>query len=139
LGGLREELEDVIDLLSETTRQHLIGLIQNEHLHVVSLEDPTLDHVLDTTRSTDDDLGTLLESLHVVTNAGATNAGMALNVHEVTDSDDDLLDLLGQLTGRGQDQSLAGLDVGVKFLQDGDGESGSLSGTRLSLSNHSVT
>jgi hypothetical protein len=50
---------------------------------------------LDTTRGTDDNLGTFLQSLHVVTNAGTTNACMALNVHEVTNSNNDFLNLLG--------------------------------------------
>jgi hypothetical protein len=63
---------------------------------------------------------------------------VALNVHEITDSHNDLLDLLGQLTGGGEDQGLALLDVGVKLLEDGDGESGGLSGTRLGLGDNIV-
>ena len=43
LGRLREELEDVVDLLSETTGKHLIRLVEDEHLHVVGLEDAALD------------------------------------------------------------------------------------------------
>jgi len=62
---------------------------------------------VDTAGGTDDDLGAVLEGLHVITDAGATNAGVALNVHEVTDGDDDLLDLLSQLTGGSEDQGLA--------------------------------
>jgi hypothetical protein len=34
----RQQLEDVIDLVLETTRQHLVGLIQCEHLNVVRTE-----------------------------------------------------------------------------------------------------
>jgi len=139
LGRLGEELEDIVDLLSETARQHLIGLIKDEHLHGVGLQEATLDHVLDTTWSTDDNLWALLESLHVITDGGTTNAGVALNVHEVTDGDNDLLDLLGQLTGWGEDKGLALLDVWVQLLEDRDGEGGSLSGTRLGLGNNIVT
>jgi len=84
---------------------------------------------VDTTRSANNDLRTLLKSLHVVTNAGTTNACVALNVHEVTNSDDDLLNLLGQFTGRSEDQSLALLDVGIELLENRDGESCSFSGT----------
>lgn len=93
---------------------------------------------MDTAGSTDDDLRAILKSLHVITNAGATNAGVALNVHEVTNGNDDLLDLLGQLTGGSEDQSLALLQVGVDLLKNRDGESGSLSGTRLGLCNDIV-
>ena len=123
----------------ETYGEHFIGLIKNEHLHGVGLQEAALDHVLDTAGSTDHDLRTLLEGLHVITDAGTTNAGVALDVHEITDGDNDLLDLLGQLAGGGEDQGLALLDVGVKLLEDGNGESGSLSRTRLGLSDNVVT
>jgi hypothetical protein len=63
---------------------------------------------------------------------------VALDVHEVANSDDNLLDLLSQFTGGGEDQGLALLDVGVELLENRDGESGSLSGTRLSLRNNIV-
>jgi hypothetical protein len=45
---------------------------------------------------------------------------MALNIYEITDGDNNFLDLLGQLTGRCKNKSLAGLDVRVEFLEDGD-------------------
>lgn len=93
---------------------------------------------MDTARGTDDDLRAVLERLHVVTDAGAANAGVALDVHEVTDGNDDLLDLLSKLTGGGENQSLARLDVGVDLLQDGDREGGGLAGTRLGLGNDIV-
>lgn len=93
---------------------------------------------MNTAGGTDNDLRTILEGLHVVTNAGATNAGVALNVHEIANSDNDLLDLLSKLTGGSKDQSLTLLDSRVDLLENGDGESGSLSGTRLSLSNDIV-
>jgi hypothetical protein len=138
LGGLGQKLEDVVDLLGETARQHLVGLVEDEHLHVVGLQDTTLDHVVDTAGGTNNDLGAVLESLHVVANAGAANAGVALNVHEVTDGDNDLLDLLGELTGGGEDKRLAGLDVGVDLLQGGDGEGSRFTGTGLGLRNDIV-
>jgi len=138
LGALGQKLEDVVDLLGETARQHLVGLVEDKHLHVVGLQDTTLDHVVDTSGSADNDLGAVLEGLHIVTDAGATDAGVAGDVHEVTDGDDDLLDLLGKLTGGGEDERLAGLDVGVDLLEGGDGEGSRLSGTGLRLRNDIV-
>jgi hypothetical protein len=91
---------------------------------------------VDTARGADNDLGAVLEGLHVITDAGAANAGVALNVHEVTDGDDDLLDLLGQLTGGSKDEGLALLDVGVDLLEDRDGEGSGLASTGLGLGNH---
>lgn len=138
LGGLWEQLEDVVDLLGETARQHLVGLIEDEHLHAVGLEDTALDHVVDTARSADNDLRAILEGLHVVTDAGATNAGVALDVHEVADGDNDLLDLLRKLTGGREDKGLACLEARVDLLESGDGEGSGLAGTGLSLSDDIV-
>ncbi len=64
---------------------------------------------------------------------------MALDVHVVAESDDDLLDLVRELTGRREDQRLGALDVGVKRLEDGDGEGSGLASTRLGLRNDVVT
>ena len=112
---------------STAYRKHFIGLIQHEHLHGVGFEDTALNHVLDTTWCANDDLGTFLKSLHIVSNASSANTRVTLDVHEIADGDDDLLNLLGKLTGRCKNQSLASLDVGVKLLQDGDGEGRGLS------------
>lgn len=121
-----------------TYRQHLVGLVEDEHLHAIGLEEAALDHVVDTARSADNNLGTILQGLHVVTDAGAANAGVALDVHEVANGDHDLLDLLGQLTGGREDKGLALLQVGVDLLQDRDGEGSGLAGTRLGLGNDIV-
>jgi hypothetical protein len=122
-----------------TYRKHLVGLVEHEHLHGVRLKEAALDHVVNTTRGADNDLGTLLESLHVVTDAGATNAGVALDVHEVADGDNDLLNLLSQLTGGGQDEGLALLDIGVDLLENRDREGGGLASTGLGLGDDIVT
>ena len=39
--------EDVVDLILESSRQHLVGLVEDEHLDVVGAEDLTRDHVED--------------------------------------------------------------------------------------------
>lgn len=105
-----EELENVVDLLLETTRKHLIGLIQEELLHAVQSEGTSGDHVVDTTGGSDNDVDTLLKGADIVTDCGTSNAGMDLDVHVVSKSQDDLLNLASQLTGRSQDKGLAFLD-----------------------------
>lgn len=94
---------------------------------------------MNTAGSTDNDLGTTTEGSHVLTDVGTTNTGVAIDFHEVTNGNNDLLDLLGQLTGGSKDQSLASLQIGVNLLESGNGEGGSLSGTRLGLSDDIVT
>jgi hypothetical protein len=61
---------------------------------------------------------------------------MTFDIHEVADRDHDLLDLLSEFTGRGKDQSLACLEVGVNLLEGGDREGSSFSSARLCLRNH---
>jgi len=135
LGVLREELEDYIhrlvpkrdqeankptfvNLVLEPTRQHFISLIQTEDLDVVGPQCTTVDHVKYTAWCTNDDLDTLLELGHILTDIGATNTGMAFDVHIVSESDDDLLDLLGQLAGRCENESLGALDGHVQLSSE---------------------
>ena len=139
LGRRGEELEDVVDLILESTREHLIGFIETEDLDVVGLEGTTLDHVENTSRSTDNDVYTFLELGHGLTNRGSTDGGETLNVHVVSEGDDDLLDLLGEFTGRGEDESLGLLEGDVDGLEDRDREGSGLSGSGLGLSDNIVT
>ena len=93
---------------------------------------------MDTAGGTDNDLGTVAEGVHVLTDVGTTDTGVALEGHEVTDGDNDLLDLLSKLTGGGEDEGLAGLDLGVDLLEGGDREGGGLTGTGLGLGDNIV-
>ena len=138
LGVLREELEHFVDLVLETARQHFISFIKTEDLDGVGPEGPAVDHIIDTAGGTDDDVNTLLQFAHVLTDVGPSNTGVAFNVHVVTESDDDLLDLLSKLPGRSEDESLSPFDGQVELLEDGDGESRGLASTGLGLRNDIV-
>lgn len=117
-------------------RKHFISFVKNKHLHIVGLEHTTLDHILDTTRRTNDDLGTILKSLHILAHICTTNAWMAFNVHKVTNGDHDFLDLLGQFSSWGENQSLASLELRVDLLENRDGEGSCLASSRLCLGDH---
>lgn len=139
LGGLRQSGEDVVDGVLELSRKHLIGLIENEHLDEVGLEDSSLNHVVDSTGGSDNDVDTLLDDSNVLGDRGTTNAGVALNLHVLAKGKHDLLDLVGQLSGGSNDQSLGLLNLLVNVLQSRNGEGGSLTGTGLGLSKNIVT
>lgn len=134
-----QELEDVLNLSLEATGQHLVGLVEHEQLEVLGLEESSLHHVVDTAGGTDNDVGaTSLELLNVVFDNSATDAGLNLDVHVLTDGVDDVSDLHGQLTGGSDNERLAvvgnaALGVSVNALENTDGESTSLTGTGLSL------
>lgn len=102
----REILEDVLDLLLETTREHLVGLVENEDLKVVALEETLLHHVMDTTWGADNDVDSLLEDLDFIADDGTSDAGVDLDANELTDLLDDEGDLLGELSGGGNNKSL---------------------------------
>ena len=65
-------------------------------------------------------MDTVVQLAHVLADRGSTNAGVALGAHVVAESHDHLLDLLGQLTSRGQNQGLAvpqlGVDLGLREM-----------------------
>ena len=80
----------------------------------------------------------IVQFADVLADGRAANAGVALDLHEVADGNNDLLDLLGKLTGGSEDKGLASLDSGVDLLEDRDGEGGGLAGTGLGLSDNIV-
>ena len=78
LNLIRHVPKDIIDLLLETTRQHLVGLIKYEHFNVLGHEGTPVDHVIDTSRCADNHMSTTLQLAHILAHEGASNAGMAV-------------------------------------------------------------
>ena len=139
LSVLRKKLEDLIDLVFETTGKHLVCLVHAENFHVVSPKSTTVDHIIDSARGADDDLNTFLEFCHVLSDIGSTNAGVAFDVHVVTQCYDDLLDLLSKLAGGREDECLTAFDGHVKFLENRDTERSRFARARLGLGDHIVS
>lgn len=88
---------------------------------MVSLQGAAVDHVVDSAWGTDNDVDALLELRDGVADGSTTDSGEALDVHVITEGDQDLVDLLGELTGRSEDEGLDLLEVDVDLLEDGDG------------------
>ena len=97
VGG--QELEDVLDLRLETTREHLIGLIQDEELQVVGLEETSPHHVVHAAWCTNDNVCALFQNADVFSNHSAADASVHLDSEVLTDGVNDEGDLHGQLTG----------------------------------------
>ena len=57
----------------------------------------SVDHVEHMAGSTDDNLPSLLELSHVLSDVCTADTGVTIDVHVVTDGDDDVLDLLCKL------------------------------------------
>lgn len=105
----------LINLIFETARQHLVSLVKTENFDVVSPESPAVDHVEHSAWGAYNDLHTLLEFGHVLTNIGTADTSMAFDVHVVAEGDNDLLNLLGQFAGGGEDKRLSSLDGHVQL------------------------
>mmetsp|Transcript_108445 Transcript_108445/g.221388 ORF Transcript_108445/g.221388 Transcript_108445/m.221388 type:complete len:316 (+) Transcript_108445:339-1286(+) len=129
----RQGLEDIINLILEAARQHLICLVKDKYQKVVHPQVPLPDHVKDTAGCADDEVLALSQFVDVVAHRCATDACVALDVVVVAKGQGDLLDLVCQLPGGRKDESLAGLQAVVNPLQDADGEGGRLACAGLGL------
>lgn len=118
--------------------KHLIDLVEDKYRHDIHLEETALDHVVDKTRSADDDLRATLESLHLIPNAATSNGSVTLDLHEATDGGDNLLKQLSPLSGLGKDRGLTLVGRGVGLLKDRGGDCSGLASTGLGLSNDIV-
>ncbi len=61
-------------LVLETTREHFVGLVEDEDLHVLQREHTTIDHIIDTSGSADHDLHAVLQSANVVAHESTADA-----------------------------------------------------------------
>mmetsp|Transcript_27194 Transcript_27194/g.63561 ORF Transcript_27194/g.63561 Transcript_27194/m.63561 type:complete len:205 (+) Transcript_27194:860-1474(+) len=96
----------VVDLFFESLVEHLVSLIDHQHLQVTSTKVATTYHVEHAPRSSADNLHTVVKPANILTNTLTTNACMALNVHVVAKCKANLLGLLGQLTRRREGEDL---------------------------------
>eukprot|EP00754_Rhynchopus_humris_P014021 Rhum_TRINITY_DN14363_c0_g1::Rhum_TRINITY_DN14363_c0_g1_i2::g.84527::m.84527 len=135
LHVLGQELEDLVDLLGEALREHLVGLVKAQALQVVRLQGRPLDDVEDTARGADRDQHSLLELLKVVRHTRATHEGVAEGTvaQVLADGGDNSLRLHGQLARRREDQGLAVAVRPVHALQETDRERTGLARSGLRL------
>ena len=132
-------MEDLVDLIFETTREHLIGFVETKDLDVIGAKSATIYHVIHAAGGTDDDVHALLEFRHVVADVSAADARVTFNVHVVAKCNDDLLYLLRKLPGRGKDECLRSFDTKVDLLENGNGEGGGFAGAGLGLCDDIMT
>mmetsp|Transcript_84676 Transcript_84676/g.181456 ORF Transcript_84676/g.181456 Transcript_84676/m.181456 type:complete len:200 (+) Transcript_84676:521-1120(+) len=104
LNVRRQSLEDVIDLVLETARQHLVGLVEYESDEVVDTKVALPDHVVDAARRAHHKMLAFSQLVDVVADRSAANASVALHVVVVAESQRHFLDLVRQLTSRCEDQ-----------------------------------
>ena len=106
LRGRWQVSVDLIDLVLETFVQQLVRLVEYKHLDVPRPKTPPTNHVENSSRCTRHHVLPILELTNVLANGGTTNTRVALDIHIVSQSEDDRLDLSRKLSGRGQYERL---------------------------------
>lgn len=113
-GG--KELENIVDRVFESSGEHLVSLVKTEHLDSVGFESSTVDHVKHSARGTNDNVRAVVEFSDVFPDGGTTNTSVAVNVEVIAKGNHNLLDLLCELSGRGEDECLGLLDRCIYLL-----------------------
>lgn len=129
LNIMGELLEDFIDLILETTSEHLISLIEDEELEIFSGEESLLDHFEDTSGSSDDDLDTFSESLFIFLRVGTTCASISGDLQVLTEVKDNCDGLLCKFSSGCKDKSLGVGGRCVDSLEGTDREGSCLTST----------
>ena len=83
LSGWGKISVDIIDLFLEALVQHLIGLVQHQHLDATGSESAPTDHVEHTARSSRNDVLSIVKLPDVFSKVGSSNARVALDIHVV--------------------------------------------------------
>mmetsp|Transcript_7659 Transcript_7659/g.28691 ORF Transcript_7659/g.28691 Transcript_7659/m.28691 type:complete len:365 (+) Transcript_7659:274-1368(+) len=133
LHVLWKVLENGVQLLLESLGEHLVGLIDDQHLESVNTQVLLLNHVSDTSWGSYNNVDSLGEDLNIVLHVGSSYTSVNLHFHVLGERHDNLVNLDGQLTGWSQYNSLSSLLLLIDSLQNGNGEGGGLSCSGLSL------
>lgn len=126
LAGLHQA-DDMLHVLIEAHIQHLVSLVEDHLCHMVEVDIVVLVVVHEAARGRHHDLTALGEALgllfHIRT---AVNADYLHFRHKIGQPCEFFSDLLGQLTGGGQNNGLRGLESRVDVLGHRDAESAGL-------------
>mmetsp|Transcript_42016 Transcript_42016/g.68047 ORF Transcript_42016/g.68047 Transcript_42016/m.68047 type:complete len:226 (+) Transcript_42016:629-1306(+) len=139
LRGRRQVAVDVVDLFLEASVEHLICLVQDQHLDVTCAEVALLDHVEDSARCTRHDVHSGLEGVDVVRDSLAADAHVDLHVQVIAQSQADLLTLLCELACWRKEERLRLPGAGVHGLERAQAEDAGLARATLRLNDHITT
>ena len=132
MGQVFKNFSDFVD---EAPAEHLVGLVEDNDFEVVGLEGLSLDEIFDPSGSADNNLDAAVsEGVPVLLGVGAADAAAGADVEELAEAEDDLVDLLSEFTGGGEDDGLAFGGFGVDELEDSDGKGGGFACSGLCLS-----
>jgi hypothetical protein len=117
-------------LFSVATDEHLIRLIDHKHLEVLRLEVAPLNHVLDASGRSRDDLHAGLERLDVLADGLAADAAVRRDVHVIAERHHHVARLDRKLASGRQDESLRLTRLRIDGLEHADAEDGGLASAK---------
>jgi hypothetical protein len=126
-------LEHAVNLFFKAFREYVIGPIKGEDLDSRKLHLKTRDHIVNTTRGSDNNVDTILKSTYIISDGGTSNTVMDADcINEVTKGNHNSHDLEAQFTGRDQHKCLALMKFVLKFLKDTNSKGSGLTGFYMS-------
>ena len=75
----------------------------------------------------------IFQGLPILPGIGASDAAPGVDFDELTEAEDDLVDLLSEFSGGGEDDGLAFRRLGVDEMEQANGKGGSFAGAWLCL------
>ena len=124
--------EDVADVVAETDVEHAVDFVQNHEADVLEADDAAVEKVDHAAGGADQHLGAVLEMLHLRDDFLSAEHGRDADRCELRQPFQLFFHLLGQLTGRHENDRLRGQSLGG-HLQNRDAERRGLAGAGAGL------
>merc|ERR1719474_2501538 len=106
LSSRRKVSVDIVDLLLEPLVQHLVGLVEHQHLDPASPQGAAADHVEHSAWRSRDNMLSIVKFPDVFTKVGPASSGVTLHIHVIAKRQNHLLNLDSQLPGGAQTEHL---------------------------------
>ena len=128
--------QDCLDVFDKTHAQHLVGLVQHDHVDLAQVEHLALHEIHEAARRPNDDVHTLIELANLGRIGRAAVDSEHTRAQVAAIFADRLGDLHGQLTRRRQHQRLHMIGAQRQVVEHGQGEGCGLAGTGFGLAGH---
>ena len=136
-----DAVDDLLHVRPEAHVEHAVGLVEDENLDVVEVEDHAVVQVEKTAGGSDEHVDTAAQAVDLRVVAHAAHDGEHVVAGLLGHGAGDRVDLLGKLAGGGHDKGLGAVALlkVAELVEHRQGKGGSLAGTGLSGGNHVVT
>jgi hypothetical protein len=101
-------LEDLSNLINETSAQHFVSLIENYNLKEIGSQSFFLNQIFYSSGCSNNYLNTtILKSLTILSWISSSNTATCIDFQELTETENNFIDLLGKFPSGSKDDGLA--------------------------------